>query len=53
MASGKTIPIFIESFVDLALMTWISISVIADEFILGLDVLHTHDASMDLGCHVQ
>jgi deoxyhypusine synthase len=58
MASEKTIPIFIEAFVDLTLgwcpmMTWIFIAVIADEFILGLDVLHTHYASMDLGFQIQ
>jgi hypothetical protein len=29
-------------------MTWVLIAKITDEFILGLDVLHIHDESVDL-----
>jgi hypothetical protein len=30
-------------------MSWVSIVNTTDKFILGLDVLHTHDATFDLG----
>jgi hypothetical protein len=30
-------------------MTWVFVAEIADEFILGLDVLHDHNMSVDLG----
>jgi hypothetical protein len=50
----KIIPILNEAFVEFTpgwrpLMTWVFVAIITDEFFLGLDVLHTHDASMDLG----
>jgi hypothetical protein len=46
-----------EALVELTLgqlpqLTWVFITKIADKFILGLDVLHAHEASVDLGCHV-
>jgi hypothetical protein len=58
MASGKTIPILTEAFVELTLgwrpmMTWVFGAIVTDEFFLGLDVLHTHNASVDLGFRVQ
>jgi hypothetical protein len=33
-------------------MTWVHVTKIIDKFILGLDVLSTHGASLDLGHHV-
>jgi hypothetical protein len=51
MVSGETIPILKERWVKLSLglMTWVYVSEITIKFILGLDVLCTHEASMDLG----
>jgi hypothetical protein len=56
-ASGKTLPILKEALVTLTLgrhrlTTGVSITSITDDFILGLDVMHNHDPSVDLGCHV-
>jgi hypothetical protein len=56
--SGKTIPILTEAFVESTLgwrplMTSVLGALFTDVFFLGLDVLLIHDASMDLGCHVQ
>jgi hypothetical protein len=57
MASGKTPSILMEFFVKLTLLrsslTILLLSVnIAGEFILGLDAMHSHDASLALRCHV-
>lgn len=53
MASGETLPILKEMLVELTLgwrplITWVLITKITDEFILGLDVLHIPDESVDL-----
>jgi hypothetical protein len=53
MAAGDTIPVMKEALVELAvgwcpLMTWVFFTKITDEIFLGLDVLCTHNASMDL-----
>jgi hypothetical protein len=32
--------------------TGVLVTSITDEFILVLDIMHTHDPSVDLGCHV-
>lgn len=55
MVSGKTVPILKEALVELTLgqcplTTWLFVTKVTDEFILGLDVLCAHDASMDLRC---
>jgi hypothetical protein len=34
------------------LWSWVSVTEITDEFILGLNVLHAHNAFTDLGHHV-
>jgi hypothetical protein len=57
MASGEIIPFLKVALVVLTLglsafNIWVFVAEITDEFILGLDVLRAHDASMDLGRHV-
>jgi hypothetical protein len=57
MVSREILPILKEPFVKLTLerrpqITWVFIASATDEFILGLDVMHTHDASVDLRCHM-
>jgi predicted aspartyl protease len=56
-ASGETNPVLKEALVELimgrrALKLWVFVAGIADEFILGLDVLRAYDASVDLGRHL-
>jgi hypothetical protein len=53
MASGETQVVMKEAFIRLTLAwcpltTWMFVACIADEVILGLDVMHSHDASMYL-----
>jgi len=53
-ASGETIPVLKEAFIELtlgrrALRIWVFVVEVMDEFILRLDVLQAYDASMDLG----
>jgi len=53
-ASGETITVLKEAFVELtlgqwALRMWVFFAEVTDEFILGLDVLRAYDASVDLG----
>jgi hypothetical protein len=57
MASEETLPILKEALVKLTLgqcplTTWVFVANITDEFVLGLDVMHAHDPSVDLRCHV-
>jgi hypothetical protein len=57
MASGQTLPTLKEAFIKLnlgrcQLTSWVFIANIMDEFILRPDVMHAHDASMELRCHV-
>jgi hypothetical protein len=57
MTSVETLPVLKEEFVELALgpsplTTWVFVTKIIDEFILGLDALSDRDASLDLGCRV-
>jgi len=52
-ASGQTIPVLKEALVELtlgqrALKIWVFVAEFTDEFIVGLDVLRTYDASVDL-----
>jgi hypothetical protein len=56
-ASGDTLPSLKEALVTLTLgwrpqTTWVFVTEITHEFILGLDVVHAHDAYMDLRYHV-
>lgn len=56
-ASGQTLSISKEALVTLSLgrhqsTTGVLVTSITDEFILVLDIMHTHDPSVDLGCHV-
>ena len=56
-ASGETIPVLKEAHVELtlgrrALRIWVFLADVTDEFILGLDILRTYDASVDLGRHL-
>jgi hypothetical protein len=56
-ASGETIPVLKEAFVELnlgrrVLRLWVFVAEITDKFILGLDVLRAYDASVDLGRHM-
>jgi hypothetical protein len=32
--------------------SWVLVTGIMDELILGVDIQHTYDAFMDLGCHI-
>jgi hypothetical protein len=53
MASGETLSVLKEAFVTLTqgsspLTTWVFFASITDEFILVLDVMHTHYAPVDL-----
>jgi hypothetical protein len=55
--ASDRIPVMKEALVELTLRqhplrTWVFVTMIINEFILGLDVLHAHDASVDLGCCV-
>jgi hypothetical protein len=57
MASGETLPILKEALVELTLglsplCVWVLIAEITDELILGLHILLTYDAFMDLACHI-
>jgi hypothetical protein len=57
MASGKTLPVLMETLLKLALewhlvQTWVSTAKITDKFILGLEVLHAHDVSIYFEGHV-
>jgi hypothetical protein len=52
--SGETLPILKEVFLILTLgcrplKIWVFVANITNELILGLDILHTYDASVDLG----
>jgi hypothetical protein len=52
--SGEALPILKEVFLTLTLgqrplKIWIFITNITNEFILGLDILHAYDTSVDLG----
>jgi hypothetical protein len=55
VASGKTLPILKEAFIELTL-EWLPLKTgvffdnTTNKFPLGMDVLHTQDASMDMGC---
>jgi hypothetical protein len=56
-ASGQLLPILKEPLVTMTLeqhplTTWASVAKITHKFILGLDIMHAHDASVDLRCHV-
>jgi hypothetical protein len=56
-ASGETIPVVKEAHVELTmgqstLRSWVFVADIADDFILGLDILRAHDASVDIGRRV-
>jgi len=56
-ASGETIPAMKEAHVELTLgqrtlSSWVFVADIADEFILGLDLLRACDASVDIGRRV-
>jgi hypothetical protein len=53
----EDLPILKQELVKLTLgqrplITWVFVANITDEFFLGLDVLRTHDASVDLGRRV-
>jgi hypothetical protein len=57
MASGKTPSILMKAFIELTLVrspltTEILFVGITSDFILGLDVMHSHDASVDLRRHI-
>jgi hypothetical protein len=57
MASGQTIPVVKDARVELTiqrrtLMIWVFAAHIADEFILGLDILRAYDTSVYVGRHV-
>jgi hypothetical protein len=52
--SGEAFPILKEVFLTLTLglhplKIWVFVEEINNEFILGLDILHTYDASVDIG----
>jgi hypothetical protein len=56
-ASGETLPVVKEAHVELTmgrrtLRSWVFVADIADDFILGLDILRAHDASVDIGRRV-
>jgi hypothetical protein len=56
-ASGETIPVRKEAHVELtmgqrSLRSWVFVANIKDDFILGLDILRAHDASVDIGRRV-
>jgi hypothetical protein len=56
-ASGETLPTLKEASVKLTrgqcpLTTWKFIANIKEDFILGLNIIHVHDASMDLRLHM-
>ena len=53
-ASGEMVPV-LNVLVELTLgrrapKIWVFVAEVTDVFILGLDVLRTYDASVDLGC---
>jgi hypothetical protein len=56
-ASGETMPVKKEAHVELTmgqstLRSWVFVADIADDFILELDILRAHDASVDIGRRV-
>ena len=56
-ASGETIPVLKESFVELtlgrwALRIWVFVAKVTDDFIFGMDVLRVYDASVDIRRHL-
>jgi predicted aspartyl protease len=56
-ASGETIPVVKEARVELTigrrtLRSWVFVADIADDFVLGLDILRAYDASVDIGRRV-
>jgi hypothetical protein len=56
-ASGETMPVVKETHVELTLgqrtlRSWMFVADIKDDFILGLDFLRAHDASVDIGRRV-
>jgi hypothetical protein len=57
MMSGENFGIFTEALVQLILplgplTTWFIVASITDKFILGLDVVRAHNASVDFGRRV-
>jgi hypothetical protein len=55
--SGEILHILKEAFIELTLgwrplTTLVFVANVTDEFILGLKVRHTHNASVDLRCQV-
>lgn len=57
MTSWETLPILKEALLELTMghsTTHISVFIMGktNEFILELDVLHTYDTFIELGCHV-
>jgi predicted aspartyl protease len=56
-ASGETMPVMKKAHVELTmgqrtLRSWVFVADIADDFILGLDILRAYDASVDIGRRV-
>jgi hypothetical protein len=56
-ASGDTLPILMEALVEKTLgqrpiCIWVFTANITEEFILELDIMHAHKASVDFRCHV-
>jgi hypothetical protein len=54
MVSGEALPVLKEVFLTLTLgrcplKIWVFVANITNEFILGLDILHAYDASVDIG----
>jgi hypothetical protein len=52
--SGDTLPILKEVFLTLTLgwcphKIWVFVAIVTNKFILGLDILHAYDASLNLG----